>query len=95
MASTVATALAKHFDVTLIFSFEKEGVLANPDDDESVIPSITRESFNKYVNDGIISGGMIPKVENALAAVEAGVGRVIITLATKIDGNHGTVIHNA
>lgn len=95
MASTVATALAKHFDVTLIFSFEKKGVLANPDDDESVIPSITRESFNKYVNDGIISGGMIPKVENALAAVEAGVGRVIITLATKIDGNHGTVIHNA
>jgi acetylglutamate kinase len=35
---------------------------------------------------------MLPKIENALAAVEAGVGRVIITLATAIDGQHGTVI---
>lgn len=92
MASTVAKALAQHFDVTLIFSFEKKGVLSNPDDDDSVIPEITRESYNKYVEDGVISGGMMPKVENALEAVEAGVKRVIITLATAIDGEHGTVI---
>lgn len=95
MASTVAKALAEHFNVTLIFSFEKKGVLSNPDDDDSVIPTITRKSYEKYVEDGVISGGMMPKVENALEAVEAGVGRVIITLATKIDGKHGTVIHNA
>lgn len=92
MASTVAKSLAEHFDVTLIFSFEKKGVLSNPDDDDSVIPVITRESYEKYVADGVISGGMMPKVENALEAVEAGVKRVIITLATKIDGQHGTVI---
>lgn len=92
MASTVAKALAQHFDVTLIFSFEKKGVLSNPDDDDSVIPEITRESYNKYVEEGVISGGMMPKVENALEAVEAGVKRVIITLATAIDGEHGTVI---
>ena len=92
MASTVAKALAKHFDVTLIFSFEKKGVLMNPDDDDSVIPVITRESYKKYVDEGVISGGMMPKVENALEAVEAGVKRVIITLATAIDGEHGTVI---
>lgn len=92
MASTVAKALAQHFDVTLIYSFEKKGVLSNPDDDDSVIPVITRESYKKYVEDGVISGGMMPKVENALEAVEAGVKRVIITLATKIDGNHGTAI---
>lgn len=92
MASTVAKALAEYFDVTLIFSFEKKGVLSNPDDDDSVIPVITRESYNNYVADGTISGGMMPKIENALEAVEAGVKRVIITLATKIDGNHGTVI---
>lgn len=94
MASTVAKALADFYDVTLIYSFEKKGVLSNPDDDDSVIPTITRESYNKYVEDGVISGGMMPKVENALQAVEAGVKRVIITLATAIDGNHGTVILN-
>lgn len=93
MASTVAKALAEHFDVTLIFSFEKKGVLSNPDDDDSVIPVITRQSYEQYVADGVISGGMMPKVENALEAVEAGVKRVIITLATAIDGNHGTEIH--
>lgn len=92
MASTVAKALADHFDVTLIFSFEKKGVLSNPDDDDSVIPVITRALYNKYVEDGTISGGMMPKIENALEAVEAGVKQVIITLATAIDGNHGTVI---
>ena len=92
IASETAKALATIYDVTLIFSFEKKGVLLNPDDDESVIPSITRTLFNKYKTDGTISGGMLPKIENALAAVEAGVSRVIITLATAIDGQHGTVI---
>ena len=92
IASETAKALADIYDVTLIFSFEKKGVLSNPDDDESVIPTITRTLFNKYKADGTISGGMLPKIENALAAVEAGVSRVIITLATAIDGHHGTVI---
>ena len=92
IASETAKALADIYDVTLIFSFEKKGVLLNPDDDESVIPTITRTLFNQYKADGTISGGMLPKIENALAAVEAGVSRVIITLATAIDGNHGTVI---
>ena len=92
IASEAAKALAKDYDVTLIFSFEKKGVLLNPDDDDSVIPTITRTLFNQYKADGTISGGMLPKIENALAAVEAGVSRVIITLATAIDGQHGTVI---
>ncbi len=92
IASEAAKALARIYDVTLIFSFEKKGVLLNPDDDDSVIPTITRTLFNKYKADGTISGGMLPKIENALSAVEAGVSRVIITLATAIDGQHGTVI---
>lgn len=92
MAGEVAKALARHYDVTLMFSFEKKGVLSNPDDDDSVIPEITRTLFNQYVSEGIINGGMIPKVENALSAVDAGVSKVIITLATAIDGEHGTVI---
>lgn len=100
IASETAKALAAvkdengnaKYDVTLIYSFEKKGVLSNPDDDDSVIPQITRPDFERYVADGTIGGGMIPKVENALAAVDAGVNRVIITLATAIDGLHGTVI---
>ncbi|MBR1484692.1 MAG: acetylglutamate kinase [Prevotella sp.] len=92
MASETARALARHYDVTLIYSFEKAGVLSNPDDEASVIPVITRGDFDRYKADGTISGGMLPKIENALQAVEAGVSRVIITLATAIDGVHGTVI---
>jgi acetylglutamate kinase len=92
IASETAKALANNYDVTLIFSFEKKGVLSNPDDDDSVIPVITKEDFERYKADGTISGGMLPKIENALKAVEAGVSRVIITLATAIDGKHGTVI---
>ena len=93
MASTVAKALADKFEVTLIFSFEKKGVLSNPDDDDSVIPLITREIFKMYEESGVISGGMKPKVENALSAVEKGVSRVVITLADNIGkANEGTVI---
>lgn len=92
IASETAKALAPFYDVTLIFSFEKKGVLRNPDDDNSVIPVITRANFIQYKEDGIISGGMLPKIENALSAIDAGVSRVIITLATAIDGQHGTII---
>lgn len=93
IASETAKALAAvGYDVTLIYSFEKKGVLSNPDDDDSVIPVITHESFEQYKADGTISGGMLPKIENALAAIDAGVSKVVITLATAIDGNSGTVI---
>lgn len=92
MAGEVAKALAGKYDVTLVFSFEKRGVLSCPDDDDSVIPVITRADFERYKADGTISGGMLPKIENALAAVEAGVNSVVITLATAIDGRHGTII---
>jgi len=92
IASETAKALAPYYDVTLIFSFEKKGVLLNPDDDDSVIPVITHDDFKKYKSDGTISGGMLPKIENALSAIDAGVSRVIITLATAIDGRSGTII---
>jgi len=92
IAAETAKALAHHYEVTLIYSFEKRGVLARPDDDESVIPVITHNDFERYKADGTIAGGMIPKIENALSAVDAGVERVIITMATAIDGKHGTII---
>ena len=92
IASETAKALASIYDVTLIYSFEKKGVLSNPDDDDSVIPTINRADFERYKADGTISGGMLPKIENALSAIDAGVSRVIITLATSIDGHSGTII---
>ena len=92
IASETAKALANLYDVTLIFSFEKKGVLRNPDDDDSMIATITHADFERYKADSTISGGMLPKIENALSAVDAGVSKVIITLATAIDGKHGTTI---
>lgn len=93
IAGETAKALAKHFDTTLVFCFEKKGVLACETDDESVIPVITRSDFARLVEEKVISGGMIPKVENSLQAVEAGVSRVIITRADAIgEPESGTTI---
>lgn len=92
IAQETAKALAKHFDVTLIYSFEKKGVLRNAEDDDSVIPHINREEFLQYVQEGIIQGGMIPKLENAFQALDAGVNKVIITLASAIGTEEGTTI---
>lgn len=92
IAAETAKALAGQYDVTLIFSFEKKGVLARPDDDDSLIPLITRADYMRYAADGTVSGGMLPKLENAFNAISAGVSRVNITLATAIDGRHGTMI---
>ena len=92
IAAETAKALADHYDVTLVYCFEHAGVLTNPDDEESVIPLITREKFELLKADGTVSGGMLPKIENSLAAVEAGVKRVVITKANKIGTNQGTSI---
>lgn len=92
IAAETAKALAGQYDVTLIFSFEKKGVMARPDDDDSLIPVITRADYMRYAADGTVSGGMLPKLGNAFNAISAGVSRVNITLATAIDGRHGTMI---
>lgn len=95
MAAETAKALAAIYDVTLIYCFEKPGVMVDPDDDTTIIPVITRESFAQLRADGTVSGGMLPKIENALQAVDAGVSRVIITKATAIDGQQGTFIRRS
>lgn len=92
IAAETAKALAERFDVTLVYCFEHAGVLTNPDDENSVIPSISHESFETLKADGIVSGGMLPKIENSLKAVDAGVKRVIITRADRIGSLEGTVI---
>ncbi len=78
IASHVACALAPHFQVTLKFAFEKRGLLLNPDDPESLVPHITETDFLRLRTEGTISGGMLPKLENAFAAIRQGVSRVLI-----------------
>lgn len=93
IAAETALSLAESHAVTLMYCFEKPGVLSNPDDEASVIRKITRIDFNRLVAEGTVSGGMVPKIENALRAVEAGVERVVITRADLIGQEGcGTVI---
>ena len=92
IAGEAAKALAKYFDVTLMYCFEKKGVLANENDDESVIAKINPATFEKLVAEGIISGGMIPKLENAFDALKSGVKQVVITRADDISSVKGTTI---
>lgn len=92
IAAETAKALANDFDVTLVYCFEHAGVLTDPDDESSVIPSINHSSFEQLKANGTVSGGMLPKIENSLAAVSAGVSRVIITRADKISTLEGTII---
>jgi acetylglutamate kinase len=75
-----------------MYCFEKKGVLLSETDDDSVIDVITPQLFEKYVNEGIISGGMIPKLENAFEAINAGVKQVVITRADFIHTDAGTKI---
>src|SRR6185437_3209136 len=78
IAQEVAKAMAAGMEVRLIYCFEKKGVLADASDDNSVINSITARDFEELKEKQIVSGGMIPKLENALAAVRSGVKQVII-----------------
>lgn len=92
IAAETAKALAERYDVTLMYCFEKPGVMADPDDDSTLIPVITRQDFKRLKADGTVTGGMLPKLENAFSAIDAGVSRVNITLSTAIDGRHGTMV---
>ena len=90
IAGETAKALADFFDVTLIYCFEKKGVLRDEQDDDSVIPQLTSAQFQQLVTDGVIQGGMIPKLENAFQALNEGVTEVVITLASAIGQQGGT-----
>lgn len=90
MAQTVAVALAQSLPSSLTYCFELPGVMRDPADPDSLIPHITEASFQQLVADGTISGGMIPKLENAFAAIHAGVTSVRITHISNLQG--GTVI---
>ncbi|NOK86093.1 MAG: acetylglutamate kinase [Chloroflexi bacterium AL-W] len=97
MAAAIANALAPLAPVRLVYSFEKPGVLRDPTDDHSVISLITPSLFLQYREAGVIAGGMVPKLEAACSALEAGVEEVVICQAKALrqvgtPGFVGTVI---
>ena len=91
MASALAVALAESWDVTLSFCFEQPGVLSDPADPASVIPRLDAAAYAALKASGAVSGGMIPKLDNAFAALAGGVRAVRICSAEQPLG--GTLIH--
>lgn len=92
VASAVALGAARIAPTDLVFCFEKAGVLRDPEDESSVIREITAESYPPLKADGTVSKGMIPKIENALKAVEQGVRSVTIRSSEELGNGIGTVI---
>lgn len=91
MAGETAKALARLYRVTLVFCFEKEGVLRDQNDETSVIPTIDRELYASLLQQGVVAGGMIPKLDNSFATLQAGVAQVVITRASNLrDLSRGT-----
>lgn len=91
IASSLAVSLAATFKVQLVYCFEKNGVLADPSDDNSVIPEINPTKYKEIVADGTVSEGMLPKLENAFKALNNGVNSVIICSSEhlNLENNYG------
>ena len=99
IASALAVALAKIYETTLIYCFEKKGVLQDINDDESLIRDINPERYEQLKLEKIVSEGMLPKLDNAFAAIKSGVKEVIIGQADELHylnkGNSfGTILRN-
>jgi acetylglutamate kinase len=92
IAASVAKALSRQYAVTLHFCFEKRGVLTDVNDDNSVIPAINLADYAELKERGIIADGMLPKLENAFAALQFGVGKVIIEHALHINDDLKTTL---
>jgi acetylglutamate kinase len=96
IAQEIATSLSKSYDVSLVFGFEKAGVLRNAEDDATVIPAIDATSYQQLKNEQVIFAGMIPKLDNAFAAIGKGVKKVLIGKAENLleltEGKSGTAI---
>lgn len=78
IASALAVALAKNYETTLIYCFEKKGVLHDINDEESVIREINPARYEELKKQQIIHSGMLPKLDNAFTAINCGVKAVII-----------------
>jgi acetylglutamate kinase len=98
IAQEIAKAMSSEYEVKLIYSFEKAGVLLDADDESTVINSIDPTYYKKLKDEEKIFAGMIPKLDNAFAALNSGVNKVIIGKAENlnelISGRSGTTIVN-
>ncbi|MFD0998851.1 acetylglutamate kinase [Ohtaekwangia kribbensis] len=91
IASVLAVALSKHFDVRLIFCFEKKGVLMDVNNQGSVITHLPKKRYDELLPQGIFADGILPKLENAYAAIQTGVKEVLIGEAKDLLKNTGQV----
>lgn len=89
IASVIAISLSKHFDVRLIYCFEKKGVLMNVSDENSVIRLLDKPLYNQYLAENRFHDGILPKLENAFAAIQSGVKEVLIGDAKNLSKNLG------
>jgi acetylglutamate kinase len=87
IASVLAISLSKHFDVRLIFCMEKRGVLSNVNDENAVIRLMNEMLYQELLREGVLTDGILPKLENAFAALRAGVKEILI-------GKAGDLIRN-
>jgi len=96
IAQEIARSMSARFHTVLVFSFEKPGVLLDAEDNSSLIPVINPAAYQELKTQGRIFAGMIPKLDNAFAALGAGVGKVVIgqaeSLHALLRGETGTAI---
>jgi len=97
IASSIAVALSALYNVRLIYCFEKKGVLENVDDENSTIRLITKEIYQQLKRDNKLFDGILPKIDNAFAAIDSGVKEVLIGHADDLlqnitGGTTGTLI---
>ncbi len=90
IASEIAIELSNYYSVYLFYCFEKKGVLANPEDDNNIIYDLTPSLFKQYQEEGIISDGMIPKLDTGFRAKQNGVREILITNHENISLGRGT-----
>lgn len=92
IAYTVAAACSSLYQTKLYYCFEKEGVLRDVNDPESVIAEMNRVDYDGYKEQGVIADGMIPKLDNSFRAIDHGVSEVIILHAKNLLSGKGTVL---
>ena len=93
LAAEIARALALRYNITLIYCFEKKGVLLNTDDPDSVVAELRRTRYKAMSEMDIIKDWFVNKIDNAFSAIEHGVKEVIITCPSQLaDPDKGTHI---
>ncbi len=92
MASSIAIALSGDYYTKLVYCFEKQGVLYDATDEDSIIPLITKSNYQALKEKGVVVDGMLPKMDNAFYALENGVSEVLIKHPSNLTNDKGTVL---